>query len=287
MLLFAVTGLIDVLAHVVPPVVVRGIQFGLGLQLATLALREYVQAEGMPGYALAALAFAITVGLLGNRRLPPAPFVIALGIAYAVVFRVEPSMLRDVGLTLPHPHVPHWSDVWTGFLLLALPRIPLSLGNPILATNQIAADLFPSRPVSVRKISFTYAAMNLISPFFGGVPTCHGSGGLAGHYTFGGRTGGSVLIYGSAYLLLGLFLSREFQQVVLLFPKPILGTILLFEGLALLKLVRNAASSAPDFAIVLLVGLVAVNLPYGYLVALILGTLLAHLVRRRLTNLAK
>src|SRR2546425_46499 len=54
MLLLTVTGLIDLLARVVPKAVVRGIQFGLGLQLATLALKDYVKADGASGCGLAA-----------------------------------------------------------------------------------------------------------------------------------------------------------------------------------------------------------------------------------------
>jgi hypothetical protein len=64
----------------------------------------------------------------------------------------------------------------------------------------------------VRKIGFTYATMNLVNPFLSGIPTCHGSGGMAGHYAFGARTGGSVVIYGMFYLLFGLFFSRGFSQ---------------------------------------------------------------------------
>jgi len=46
----------------------------------------------------------------------------------------------------------------------------------------------------VRQISLTYSFMNLINPFLSGIPTCHGSGGMAGHYALGGRTGGSIII---------------------------------------------------------------------------------------------
>ena len=120
--------------------------------------------------------------------------------------------------------------------------------------------------------------MNLINPFFSGIPTCHGSGGMAGHYTFGGRTGGSVIIYGALYLVLGVFFAGSFEQVVYLFPKPILGTILLFEAIALLALARDMAHSAAQLALVFAVGLFAFNLPYGYLVALVVGTVLNHLV---------
>src|SRR5205823_12080891 len=110
-----------------------------------------------------------------------------------------------------------------------LPQIPLSLGNSILATRQIGEDLFPQTRLTVRKIGLTYSLMNLVNPFFSGIPTCHGSGGMVGHYTFGARTGGSVVIYGSIYLVLGVFFSHAFSTAVYLFPLPVLGVILLFE----------------------------------------------------------
>jgi hypothetical protein len=288
MLILAVTGLIDAAARIIPKIVVRGIQFGLGLQLATLALKDYVPAEGMGGYALALAAFGLVIFLLGNRRFPPAPFVILMGIAIALAFRVDAAALRaGIGLRLPSFHIPSATDVWTGCLILALPQIPLSLGNSILATKQIAADLFPDKHITVRKISFTYALMNLINPFLSGVPTCHGSGGMAGHYTFGGRTGGSVVIYGSMYLILGLVFGGSFGQVVNLFPKPVLGVILLFEAIALLALARDMAHVPARLSIVLVVGLLAANLPYGYLIALVVGTALAHLVERGKASLVE
>lgn len=287
MLFLAVTGLIDALARLVPKTVIRGIQFGLGLQLATLSLKDYLPAEGVAGWGLGVAAFVLILLLLGNRRVPPAPLAILLGIVWALVLRVNPSVLaQGVGLHLPAFHTPSVHDVWTGFLLLALPQIPLSLGNSILATRQIAEDLFPERQPSVRKISFTYSAMNLINPFLGGVPTCHGSGGMIGHYTFGGRTGGSVLIYGSLYLLLGLFFAGGFGHVIQLFPKPVLGTILFFEALALLQLARDRAGSGRDFSLTIVVGLAAALLPYGYVIALGLGTALAYLPGLRLTDSA-
>jgi hypothetical protein len=286
MLALVAFGLIDALARAIPKSVVRGIQLGLGVQLAMLALEDYLPAEGAAGYALGAVTFALVVLLLGNRRFPPAPFAIALGLAYALIVRVDLGALAGgAGLQWPVWRVPSRADVWTGFLVLAIPQIPLSLGNSILATRQVAADLFPHRPLTVRRIGLTYSVMNLVNPFFGGVPTCHGSGGMAGHYAFGGRTGGSVILYGSMYLAIGLFLGGGFQQVVSLFPKPVLGVILLFEALTLMALVRDLAPSKAEFSIVLLVGLLAVSLPYGYVVGLVAGAALAPLVDRRVASL--
>jgi hypothetical protein len=110
---------------------------------------------------------------------------------------------------------------------------------------------------------------------------------MAGHYTFGGRTGGSIVIYGSIYLALGLFLSRGFQTAIELFPKPVLGVILAFEGMVLIRLVRDMASSLPDFTVVLLVGLMCVGLPYGYVLGLVVGTIVAYLLNHQMTGLVK
>lgn len=286
MLLLSVTGLIDWLGRIVPKSVIRGIQFGLGLQLATLALKEYVQADGISGYWLTLVAFVIAVIFLGNRKYPAALFLVLIGFIYAFAFKLQvSSIIQGFGVGLPKVYIPQWGDILTGFLLLALPQIPLSLGNSILATRQIAEDLFPGRPLTIRQISFTYALMNLVNPFLSGIPTCHGSGGMAGHYAFGARTGGSVIIEGALYVFLGLFFGKGFDAVVGVFPLPILGVILLFEGLALMLLVRDLSSSKADLTVILLVGLIAVGLPYGYLIGLIVGVALTYWMRSGVISL--
>lgn len=275
MLALTLTGGIGWIARVVPKVVVRGIQLGLGLQLAGIALRDYVRADGNAGYYLAAAAFAVTLFLYGRRRYPAGIFVVGLGLAYAFAFKVDiHSLAGAAGFNLPSVHTPAAADIWTGFLLLALPQIPLSIANSVLATRQIAEDLFPHRPLTVRQIGFTYSLMNLINPWLGGIPTCHGSGGMAGHYAFGGRTGGSVIIYGSLFLVLGLFFSGGFATVIQVFPLPVLGVLLLFEALTLMALVRDVTADYSDFLLVVLVGLCASLLPYGFLIGMVGGTLL-------------
>ncbi len=278
MLILSSSGLINFIARVVPLCVIRGIQFGLGLQLATLALKDYVSADGLFGYGIALLGFIIVTLLIGNRKYPAALFVIGIGIIYAAFFKINfGSLLNGVRFNVPKFYVPSVRDIITGFILLSLPQIPLSIGNSILATQQTARDLFPERPpLTVRKISFTYSIMNLIAPFFGGIPLCHGAGGMVGHYTFGARTGGAPIIYGTIYLILGLFFGRVFNDVIKIFPKPILGVLLFFEAIALVKLIFSSTFSKKDIMIMLMVGLMAASLPYGYLISIIMGTLLAR-----------
>lgn len=272
MLILSSTPLLSWITKKIPHCVVRGIQFGLGLSLASIALKQYVPSEGFSGYILAGVAFVITVALWGNRRFPAALFVILIGVAYAFLFKLDVSNLRNgLGWALPEWSIPSAADVLTGFFVLALPQLPLSISNSVIATNRTVKDLFPDREISVRKIGLTYAVMNLVNPFFGGVPVCHGCGGLAGHYAFGGRTGGSVIIYGAIYLLIGLFFSGISSQVIDVFPKPILGVILSFEAIVLMLFARDIAHDKREVMIAMLVALAAFALPQGYLVGMILG----------------
>jgi hypothetical protein len=281
MLVLAGTGLLDWLARVIPAHVVRGVQLGLALSLANLALKSYVPAMGWPGFGLAAASFALIVALKGNRHLPPALPVIVLGIAFALWWPVDGAALRfGISLHLPTLQVPQLADIATGFVVLALPQIPLSLSNSVIATEKTIRDLFPDKPVSVRRIGLTYGLANLVLPFFGAVPLCHGCGGLAGHHAFGGRTGGSVLIYGALYVAIGLFFSGGAGEVVRLFPYPMLGVILLFEALALATLLRDVMGSRRDLTLALLVALLAAGLPQGYVVGLLVGTALTWLSDR-------
>ncbi|MFI5344762.1 MAG: putative sulfate/molybdate transporter [Elusimicrobiota bacterium] len=281
MLILTATGLLDALARAVPKAVVRGVQCGLGLQLASLAARQFLPAGGAAGWVLAAASAGILVVLMGDERLPPALLVVGLGLAFALATNLDLGALAGgFGFHLPAFAPPTPAETLSGFLLLAVPQLPLSLANSVLATRQVSSDLFPDRAPSVRKIGFTYAAMNLLAPLFGGVPSCHGSGGIAGHYALGARTGGSVLIYGGMFLILGLFFGGSFTQVVQAFPKPMLGVLLGFEGLSMLGLIRDQAGDRKDFALVLLLGLTAAFTPYGYLTALCAGTVLHKLKGR-------
>jgi hypothetical protein len=281
MLFLAVTGLLDWLARVVPKEVVRGIQLGLGMTLATLALKSYAGADGASGYLLAVGAVVLLLVLRRQHRVPAPLVVMGLAVLYAMVVKVDAgAMAGAVGLRFPVLIVPTQDELVQGALLLALPQIPLSLGNSVIATSQTTRDLFPERAVPVRKIGFTYGLMNLIAPWFGGVPVCHGCGGLVGFHGFGARTGGAPVLYGAMYVVLGLFFAPGFSEVVRVFSLPVLGVVLLFEAVALMALVRDVSSDRSALWIALAVAAAVVGLPYGYVVGLVAGTAIAWGVRK-------
>jgi len=270
------SGALDLLAKWIALPVVRGLQLGLAMQLSLLALKDYTARDGLTGYALALVAFLLIL-LLQRRAYPAALFALGLGVLYAIFVSPDSARLTLDALTpslsLPKPYTPTLNDIAQGFLLLALPQIALSIGNSILATARAAQDLFPDAALNVRRIGLSYAAMNLFAPLFSGVPVCHGVGGLAGHYAFGARTAGSVIIYGGFYVLLGLLFSGSFEVLLHAFPMPLLGVMLFFEAVALSRVALTPVQSERDFGICALTALIVLGLPYGFLVGLLLGSL--------------
>ncbi len=277
MLALTASGLLDQLRRLIPKSVIRGIQLGLGIKLALLATMRYIPSAGLSGLVLAGACALIVVMLIGNHRCPPALPVVGIGVAYALLFNTG-SGPEPAGFGFALPSLARFSraDMLQGMILLALPQIPLSLGNSLFATHQMAADFFPERRVKLRTIGYTYSLLNVVSAFLGGIPVCHGSGGMAGHYVFGGRTGGSVLLYGLFLIALGLFWGTGFGQLVHRFPLPVLGVILLAESAMLMGVARDVIPIRHDLAIAVLTAAAAVLLPYGFLVGMVAGTLVAY-----------
>ncbi|WP_244935675.1 putative sulfate/molybdate transporter [Leptospira bouyouniensis] len=178
--------------------------------MSILAFKEYIPSESTNGYILSAISFLFIILLIDNKKIPASLVVIIFGFLYSLISHFDTySSFSKFEVNIPKLYVPNLEFILKGFILLTLPQIPLSIGNSILATKQISDDLFPNKkPITIKKIGLSYSIMNLISPFFSGIPCCHGAGGMVGHYTFGGRTGVSVLLYGLFYLLSGLFLGN-------------------------------------------------------------------------------
>ena len=118
--------------------------------------------------------------------------------------------------------------------------------------------------------------MNTVLPLIGGIPMCHGAGGFASQYFFGGRTGGAMMMEGACELFLALFLSGSVVEVFRAFPPSIIGAMLLFASLELGKFIKKVRRS--DFALILLVGVVSLiaNLALGFLAGLLLSLVLKY-----------
>jgi MFS superfamily sulfate permease-like transporter len=97
-------------------------------------------------------------------------------------------------------------------------------------TTEENNQLFPDRPVTVKAVSTSTGLLNLFGSSVGGVPMCHGAGGMAGHVRFGAKTGGALIIIGSLLLCLSLFFSTSVEALFKVFPQSVLGVILFLTG---------------------------------------------------------
>ncbi len=201
----------------------------------------------------------------------------------------EPGILGEIARISFHPRVPHiaiaglrWEDLVTGVLVLGLPQVALTLGNAIVATVEENNALFPDRPITVRTVAIDHGVMNLVGASIGGVPMCHGAGGMAGHVRFGARTGGALVMLGALVLFTGLFLGDFVATLFKLFPPSLLGVILLFGGLELAAGAHgNVLGKQDRYVLLLTAGIAMWNMGAGYLA----GLLLHYATRRGVVRL--
>lgn len=203
----------------IPESVVRGIQLGLAFTLA-LTGAEMMSNDVLIAAPMMAAAFL----LLRNRVLPSSIFLVLFGFAYSLA--VGSLSVNDitVGFSPPRIHLFTIGDMVYGFVYAGFAQLFLTLTNAVVATVALVHDLFPTRrDVTPRNLIANMGAMNLTTPFIGGMPLCHGAGGLAAQYLFGARTGGALLMEGLIELSLGLFFSDSLLAIFNSYPGFIVG----------------------------------------------------------------
>jgi MFS superfamily sulfate permease-like transporter len=236
------TGLVDKFHRYIPRSVVRGVQMAVGISLLTKGIQMTAKSGtwlGADGWFVGLAAAVVVIVLLHSRKIPAALVLFAGGLTLAALR--SPAAMQSVsfGCHLPGWNPPAWSDFVASFPSAALPQIPLTILNSVIAVCALAEDLFPGRNPSPRKVAISVGLMNLVSCGFGGMPMCHGAGGLAGQYRFGARTNGSVLLLGAAKLLIAIVFGASLVTLCHEFPVSILGVMVAFSGLELASGIRD------------------------------------------------
>ncbi|KAF2155091.1 hypothetical protein K461DRAFT_266408 [Myriangium duriaei CBS 260.36] len=247
---FSITGLLRWAARVVPTPVVRGIQVGAGLSLVISAGSSLLQPLHWIGpswadnrlWALAAFFFLLISYL--RPRIPYALLTTVLGLVLAaVLLSTSHSEHRDKPrhyLWHPRVIVPGPKTFRHAAVEAGIPQLPLTVLNSILAVSSLAASLYPSRVApSTTEVGLSVAMFNLVGVWFGAMPICHGSGGLAAQHRFGARSGASVVILGGVKLLLGLFVGDAVLPLLKKFPHALLGVMVLAAGVELARVGRD------------------------------------------------
>jgi MFS superfamily sulfate permease-like transporter len=276
-LLLGVTGMARHLVKWVPAPALLGVVMGLGFSFMLEGIRMMSQSPWT-----GAVLLALTLFMLARSRFPAMVALLAIG---AVVSLIEqPALATELGAIRFSPHLPafgwptvSWNDLWVGALFLALPQLPLTFGNALVSITDENNRLFPDRPVTERRVAISTGLMNLWSSALGGIPMCHGAGGMAGHVQFGARTGGSSIMLGGVLLLLGLFLGDSVALVFRLFPQAVLGVILFMAGVQLALGSKEPGSDKVSRFVVLATAAFAV---WNVGIAVVFGILAYHAGKR-------
>ena len=229
-LILGLTGAAQRIAKLFPRTVATGLILGLGFGFMIQGLKFMAEQ-----WWLAVPALGVTLALLSSRRIPAmfVLLVIAIGAglasnperiqglsSLALDFKLPSLALADVSA----------SEWMIGLVFLALPQVPLTLGNAIIAIKEENNKLFPERPVTERQVALSTGVINTCGAAIGAVPMCHGAGGLAGHVRFGAKTAGSTLILGALLLGAGLFAAHAVVVLFSMFATSALGVMLFLTG---------------------------------------------------------
>jgi MFS superfamily sulfate permease-like transporter len=263
---------------------VRGIQLGIGLKLAVAGLGWLGDLRWV-GFDSVVVA-AVFAAMLVLSRDGPRPLHWFRGVPVLLVFfaagflvlaLTRPQVYSGVHLAWPRLTFDWPTDIrtWaTGLTKVAVPQLPLTLLNSVIAVCALSADYFPGRGIPPGRMALSVGVMNLLSVPFGGIPMCHGAGGLAAQHRFGARTGGSVVILGVLKIAAGLVLGASLTTVLNDYPRSILAVMLIFAGASLASAARDCLQGIPLVVLVVTAATILLtNTAVGVLVGLVTSLL--------------
>lgn len=247
LLLLSVGGIADRVARVFTKPVVRALQLGVGVLLVIAAVRLVLDPPAVFAatpdapwpWLLAMGAFAGVIVAARTRRYWIALAIVVVGAVAAIA--LAPPSLHGPGLWLPRVSFPEIGDFGAAFLLLVVPQLPLTFGNAVVAVSDLARDEFGDRArrVTPAHVCVSAGLGNVASALLGGMPMCHGAGGLTAHVRLGARTAGMNLLLGIAFVGLGLAFAPQIPALLGLLPVWALAAFLVYAGLRHAWLVRD------------------------------------------------
>lgn len=208
----------------IPKVWVHGVQLGLGIILIRKGLEIGWASVGQVGAVewigyLALLSLCLT----GHRKMGTSVLgLVATGGALLGLYR---------GFVAPANPVPSANAAnlfrWKLIASLVLPQLLLTTANSVIATQDAAHKYFGEKAKRVTRSNLlaSIGLGNILSAFVGGLPFCHGSGGMTAHVRGGSNHWVSNVIMGVFLVFLGLSQSLGMKAGVQ-YPPLLLAVLL-------------------------------------------------------------
>jgi SulP family sulfate permease len=289
------TNAITAIGKYTPKSVVRGVQLSTGILLMAQGVKfmlgsskfqmlrqmaePYLTIQHLgpvpTGIIIGIIGGILTLLLLENRKFPAGLVIILGGITLGLILGTHEGLDRlKPGIYFPKflPFgLPAQADFTFALFALVLPQLPMTIGNAVVANADLSQEYFgkDSKKVTYRALTISMALANLMSFLVGGMPLCHGAGGLAAHYRFGARTAGSNLMIGSLFVILAIFLGAHALPIIYLLPMAVLGVLLVYAGGQLAMTIIDMQARKDFFVALLMLGItLASNLGAGFIVGI-------------------
>lgn len=301
LMVLGVTGAITVIGKYTPKSVVRGVQLSTGtllmaqgvkfmlgttkIQILRQSAEPYLALQTVGpvpiGIIIGVCGVVLTLLLLENKKLPAGLLVVFAGLIIGLILGTHEGLDKlRISINIPKLlplNFPAGADFTFALLALVLPQTPMTIGNAVIADADLSRKYFGdnSKKVTHRALCISMALGNFLSFLFGGMPLCHGAGGLAAHYRFGARTAGSNLMIGLVFILLVVFFGSRMLSIFYLMPMSILGVLLFFTGSQLALTIIDLNARKDLFVALVILGItLASNLAVGFVSGIVMAYIL-------------
>ena len=219
---------------------IRGIQFGVGILLIIAAYKIIDYYSLSLVYELFIFGLILMVGLFTNWIIPSVLVLIFVGLFISFnsidnfylslsIFNIDTffSIFSGGMLSKSMLNKDLFNILFVSFMLVMV-QLPITIANAIIASSKTIEDLYLSK-VNESKIAFTCSSYNFFMGLLGGIPVCHGSGGITAHYSAGARSFLAPILIGSILIFISFI--NNVYLIFLNFPNTILAILLAFVGL--------------------------------------------------------
>ncbi|MCK5893355.1 MAG: hypothetical protein KAG53_02855 [Endozoicomonadaceae bacterium] len=215
---------VNKLANQIPRRLIHGLQLGLGIILVTQGMKMAGLGESYEWIflfvffvgSLILLDFYTNISLLG---------LLSFGIFIW-------ALLKGSQVTLAAPANTENPIRTSMIVTLILPQLALTLTNSVVGTYDVSRRYFSERAerITVKRLLMSIGLGNVFSSFIGGLPFCHGSGGVTAHVKGGSTHWYSNLIIGGTFLALAMYVTFS-QTFSIAYPPFMAGVLLSTVGI--------------------------------------------------------
>jgi SulP family sulfate permease len=238
----------------------------LGLSAETIAAGALLMSAAMAALAVTGLA-----GWLAARF----PLVLVRGIQAAVALLLARAAIELAqrgnwdGLPAIAPEASVAMALCACALVIA--QLPLTFGNSVVATADAERAYFGARAerATPNRLAASIGGWNLAAGLAGGLPVCHGAGGVTAHYKLGARTAGATLAAGALFIALALLVGDSLPALLQVLAPGALAGMLLFVAIqhamlaASLDRVGDRLVAAGVGALTVVIGSLAIGFAVG------------------------